>query len=116
MLQRCRTIQAVRAIISQIPQRIEDLYANTLQRVPDEDSDLAHLVLTWLVHIKGTISVEDLQHAVAVTEDHHFEEGLIMLEEDIISICRGLVVVEGQTRQVRLIREFTYSLWIRQSS
>lgn len=106
MLLRCRSLHAVRATISNIPSGIEDLYARTVSRIPREDSALARLVFIWILHAKGNLTIEDLQYAVAVTPDtYQFQEEHIVSEEDLISICCGLVNVEAQSRHVRFIRE-----------
>lgn len=92
--------------MSQIPPKIEDLYASTVERIPEADAPLAHLVLIWLIHCKGTLSIGDLQHAVAVTPDtYQFDHDTVVSEDDLLHICRGLITIDVQNKQVRLVRE-----------
>jgi len=93
-------------MIEQFPPTLEDLYDRTLQKVLESDKVLVQLILVWLLNIKGSITVEDLQHAIAVNpETYHFESKRVPSEDHIMTMCRGLVTSEIQTRHVRLVRE-----------
>lgn len=77
-----------------------------MERIPPGDAALAQQILVWILHVKGSLTVAELQQAIAVSPlDFHFEPNRLVSEATIVSVCRGLITVESQTRYVRLIRE-----------
>jgi hypothetical protein len=98
------------------------MYQQTLERInaqPEEDASIAHRVFLWLLHGFETLSVEELQHALAVSlEDMSYDEGDVVSDSLLMSMCRGLVTTitigsqpwEPQRREVRFIRKSSTQL------
>jgi len=85
------------------------MYERTWKRIKDQTDDevsLAERVIIWLTYAHWPLRVTELQHAVAVS-DHGdgFDEGDVTSEELIVSVCCGLIMVDQQSRIVRLVRE-----------
>lgn len=94
-------------MIQQFPPTIGDLYAKTMKRVPEGDLELIRLILVWLLHVQGSITITDLQNALASNPDsYRFEPERVPSEAQIMTTCRGLVKIETETRHVRLVREY----------
>lgn len=95
----------------QFPVGIDDLYANTVTRIerePQRRQALAKRALVWLLNVRGTFSIEDLRHAVAVSPNtYSFEPRRIVSGDLLVSVCHGLAVFDEQSQQVRLVREST---------
>jgi len=86
------------------------MYADTVTRIkrqPAKQAALAIHALTWLAYANAPLSIEDLRQAIAATpptftaKDTHTP-----LEEDLVAACCGLISVDKESRQVRLIRTF----------
>lgn len=96
--------------LKHFPVQINDMYAITVKRIERQPANhvvLAKQVLSWLAHVKDVLRLDDLQHAVAVSQTtHQLEPNRIVPEGTILSICFGLVAVDTETREVRLVREY----------
>ena len=54
------------------------------------------------------MTIEELRHAVATSPDtHKFDRKRLIPTSTLISLCNGLVVVEEETKLVRLVRKCT---------
>ncbi|KAH6887854.1 hypothetical protein BKA70DRAFT_1203319, partial [Coprinopsis sp. MPI-PUGE-AT-0042] len=103
----CLSIHDVQETLEQFPSEIEDAYAQTWSRILDQHPrhvSFAKTVLLWVTHAQRSMTIEELQRAVATSPDNHkFEPARMVPETMLLSICRGLVVFEEETRLVRLV-------------
>ena len=85
------------------------MYQCTLERIDTQQAEealLAKLVLTWLTHALEPLSINDLRYAVSVPPGGvAFDEDEVVEGESLLSVCCGLVILDEETRIVRLIRE-----------
>ena len=88
------------------------MYADTLKRIdmqPKEQAELAKQILIWILYGAELLTVEVLQHALAIHPDtQDFDAARIVPEETLIAICCGLVAIEidySYRPTFRLIRE-----------
>ncbi|KAF6828908.1 ankyrin repeat protein [Colletotrichum plurivorum] len=58
------------------------------------DAILATKVVSWVVCTKRRLRIAELQHALAAEEEDQTYEDGILSEEDIVSVCLGLVRIE----------------------
>ncbi|KAJ6528218.1 hypothetical protein DFH09DRAFT_820362, partial [Mycena vulgaris] len=82
-------------------------YDAAINRINDQDEDdrtVARSTLTWVANSKRLLTVPELREALAI------EPGATRLDPDnlldigiILSVCAGLVIVEGNTGFVRLV-------------
>ncbi|KAH6892821.1 hypothetical protein BKA70DRAFT_1571586 [Coprinopsis sp. MPI-PUGE-AT-0042] len=93
------------------PNDIEAIYATTWERILAQGakrSNLAKLVLLWITHANGEITIDTLRRAVATCpKTHAFEAKRMVPEALLLSVCCGLVSVDEKTRLVRLIHYTT---------
>jgi hypothetical protein len=99
----------VRQVLQNLPKEVNDMYDETLKRVDgqiESDRKLAHKVFCWIIHAYRQLSLEELQHAVAVSPDMTEMDPDALVDESILTgVCGGLVVVDKDTRVVRLVRK-----------
>ncbi|KAH6917862.1 ankyrin repeat-containing domain protein [Coprinopsis sp. MPI-PUGE-AT-0042] len=65
---------------------------------------LAKRLLLWVIAATRSLAVNDLRHALATCPDtHRFDSSRLVREGTLVGLCRGLVMVEEETRLVRLV-------------
>ena len=116
------SVKMVKKALDALPRGSKALalaYDGAIQRV---DSQLegyrrvAKQLLGWLTYSERLVSVEEIQHALAI------EPGESSLDKDnlsdiieIVGYCAGLVIVEEDTRSLRLVH-YTTQEYFRQNS
>lgn len=88
---------AVRERLTRLPRAIDDMYADTIERIKAmhlNKAKLAFDALSWIAFSHRPLNIGELQHALAVVpDDMHFDFERIYLEDDIRDVCGGLVTV-----------------------
>ena len=86
-------------------------YEETLTRIKSQLSGFASLArktLMWLVYAKRELSVEELRYALAIEENSsELDEENLEDADQIISVCKGLVKIDHETENVRLVHYTT---------
>ena len=68
---------------------------------------LAKRAIIWLTYALRPLTINELRHALAVQLNvATFDDDDVPTEEAIVSVCCGLIVVEGESQTVRLVREY----------
>ncbi|KAJ7589327.1 hypothetical protein C8J56DRAFT_1075847, partial [Mycena floridula] len=79
-----------------LPDRIMDSYDEAMAHIKAQGKDqyeLAHWIFYWLAYAKSPLSVKELQHAVAVSEDMTEMDLDAIVDVDILTdSCAGLIV------------------------
>ncbi|KAH6889058.1 ankyrin repeat-containing domain protein [Coprinopsis sp. MPI-PUGE-AT-0042] len=103
----CFSAQDVRATLKAFPLSIEDVYRQTWTRISNEGrkhASLAQAVLIWVLNASRSMTIEELERAVATSPDtHKFEPGRLVSGSTLLSLCGGLITVEDESRLVRLV-------------
>ncbi|KAH6909744.1 hypothetical protein BKA70DRAFT_175062 [Coprinopsis sp. MPI-PUGE-AT-0042] len=106
-LRECTSVYEVEQTLTVFPTNIEDLYLQTWQRILAQAPSkalLARNTLTWVAHATRSLTIQELQQAVATSPDtHKFVPDRLIQEDVLIGLCHGLVDVEEKTRLVRLV-------------
>jgi hypothetical protein len=94
--------------LESLPQGLDDTYKEAMERIKtqcEHDRNLAERVLSWVTYAFRPLSLQELQYALGT------EPGMTRVEDDdlddeevLISVCAGLVVVDGESSIVRLVR------------
>jgi ankyrin repeat domain-containing protein 50 len=96
--------------LQEFPADIDSVYKHTWERIlaqGPKHSRLAKLILLWVTHADGEMTVDTLRCALAASpETYTFEPKRMIPEALILTVCCGIVTVDEKTRLVRLIREF----------
>ncbi len=84
------------------------VYIGTDQDSPEGDISLATRAIILLTYAYRPLRITELQHALAVSDDAEtFDGDGVVAEEVIVSVCCGLIVVDEESKIVRLVREYT---------
>ncbi|KAH6904014.1 hypothetical protein BKA70DRAFT_1566330 [Coprinopsis sp. MPI-PUGE-AT-0042] len=110
-LRNCISALDVEETLQGFPSDIEAIYAKTWERIlaqGPKQSKLAQLVLLWITHADGEMTIDTLRRAVATCpETYAFEPKRMVPEGLLLSVCCGLVSVDEKTRLARLIHYTT---------
>ncbi|KAE8371034.1 hypothetical protein BDV26DRAFT_299170 [Aspergillus bertholletiae] len=97
----------VRRALKELPESLDEVYGETMRRIENQDSgtkQLATCVLDWVCYAVRPLTLEELQHAIAVVV------GTRMLHEDdlvdgdlLISICSGFISLDRRSGSVRFV-------------
>ncbi|KAI9852608.1 MAG: hypothetical protein M1824_001849 [Vezdaea acicularis] len=86
---------------------LEGAYNEALERIDaqgKDDRQLAMKVIYWITLAKVPLTVRELQHALAVKpRASRLDEGDIVDEETLLSVCAGLITIEPKSHIVRLV-------------
>jgi hypothetical protein len=95
--------------LKSLPKEVDAIYDQIMERIQGQvevDRTLAERVLAWIVCAHRQLSIEELQHALAVSPVMTKMDPYALVDEMILtSVCAGLVVVDEQSRDVRLVRK-----------
>ncbi|KAI8715241.1 AAA domain-containing protein [Fusarium sp. LHS14.1] len=72
----------------------------------ESQRDLAYRVLEWLTRAKRALTSWELRHALAVeldSEEGHLDEDNLSEEDELVSSCAGLVIVDKASGIIRLV-------------
>ncbi|KAJ7328855.1 ankyrin repeat-containing domain protein [Mycena albidolilacea] len=105
------TIKTVREALKALPKNLNDSYNEAMNRIEsqnEEDRNVAHSALTWVVNAKRPLTVAELQVALAIEpDDQHLNDDNLLDIEIILSLCAGLVILDEQSNVVRLVHYTT---------
>ena len=97
-LTRLITLRKVKAALTALPEGLENMYQEVLERIQGQDTELASLamkVLGWIYHAKRPLQLPELQHALAVEpEDTFLDEDGLPERDLLISVCAGLLSLQ----------------------
>jgi hypothetical protein len=98
--------RAVCNVLETLPTEVNATYDMAMERIARQcENDRILPSVSWITHAYRPLSVEELQHALAVSlgmtamDPDAFENALIL-----ISVCAGLVVINEESSVIRLIR------------
>ncbi|KAH6891571.1 hypothetical protein BKA70DRAFT_1537922 [Coprinopsis sp. MPI-PUGE-AT-0042] len=100
-LQECTSLHG--ETLKEFPTQIEDIYIRTWKRILDQSAKKALLtktVLLWVLTASRSMTVEELRQAVETAPG-------IPTQATLIGLCRGLVIVEEESRAVCLTAKDT---------
>jgi hypothetical protein len=98
----------IRDALESLPAEV-DVYDETMKRITQQDehdASLAERVLSWIVYSQRPLSLTELRHALAVSSEMTaMDLDAIDDEYSLTSVCAGLVVVDDNSRIIRLVRK-----------
>lgn len=97
-LTRLITLRKVKTALVTLPEGLENMYNDVLERIQGQDTELASLamkVLGWIYHARRPLGILELQHALAVEPGDTFLDEDGMVEKDmLLSVCGGLLSLQ----------------------
>ncbi|KAJ5212611.1 uncharacterized protein N7498_004257 [Penicillium cinerascens] len=86
-------------------------YSETVSRIERQGANasaLAKKTIGWIINAKRSLTTAELEHALAIElETSEFDETNITDAEQLTSYCCGLVLVDEQTTEVKLVHYTT---------
>jgi hypothetical protein len=108
------SLAAARKALETLPTEVDATYDEAMERIErqcEEDRDLAGQVISWITYAFRPLSVEELQHALAITPEMTEMDYEAIIDPDILtSVCAGLVTIDEESSTCRLIRKYIYYL------
>lgn len=111
-----RTATKIMKALNLLPSKLEDVYSDTIARIreqPEPDAALAFRILQWISYSRQPLTVDELCQALAVEWDGNggppteLDVDNILDQESLVDVCAGLVVIEAESRVVRLVHYTT---------
>lgn len=114
------TPKAVRKTLESLPTELDTTYEDAIRRIESQNEDdkkLAKQVLCWIIYAFRPLTIDELQHALAVEPDEPIlDRDNIPDQELLTSVCAGLVIVDQQSETIRLVHHTTQEYFQRISS
>lgn len=104
------TPKAVRNALDILPTTLDDIYEDTLRRIKfqcEDDANIAMKILSWVVHCRRPLAVDELIYALAVCPDDNDLDVEELLEEDYVFQVTAGLLVSDHTRCIRLVHYTT---------
>jgi hypothetical protein len=97
----------VRRALRSLPKELDDTYDEALQRIWSQDHDKvkrARQILSWISFAFRPLTIREIQHALAVEpEDTDIDEEALPNQDLLVSVCAGLVTIDGESNIIRLV-------------
>ncbi|KAL8838546.1 MAG: hypothetical protein Q9170_002088 [Blastenia crenularia] len=114
--------QGIRLALEKLPSELYETYNEAIQRIMNqdkEDSKLARKILTWVLYTARKLTVQELQHALAVQPNTpNIEQDALIEPEILVSVCSGIIAVEADSNLVGFIhytaQEYLSQHWVEQ--
>ena len=105
------SIKHVRKKLQTLPTTLVGTYDEAMQRIEIQEPDhraLALKTLAWVSYAFRSLSLGELQHALAIEPGQtDLDEELLMDSQSITALCAGLVIVDQATNAVNLVHYTT---------
>ena len=100
------TLRKIRQALHTLPEELEAMYGQALERIQAQDPEYALLglkIISWVHHAARPLGLQEIRHALAVEDDDKtFHDDGLPDEELVESVCAGLITVQ-EHRTVRLV-------------
>lgn len=110
----CASVREARQTLGVFPSDIRGVYQHTWDRIISQSAEharLAKTVIIWVLTASRSLTVDELERVAATCpETHKFDPERLVAITTLVGYCRGLVAVEEEGRQVRLVRTYFRSL------
>jgi len=101
----------LRSALERLPENLGETYDEAMRRIQCQSLyqwKRAFQVLAWISYAVRPLHVEELQHALSVEAgDIDFDEEALPDIDSIISVCGGLVAIDGASSIIRLVHYTT---------
>lgn len=114
------TLRKFKTALEALPVDLNVTYDEIWERIkaqnPD-DAELAKKVVYWVFHAMRPLTVPELQHALAVElGDSSLDVDSIPDEDLMVSVCAGIVAVQGDSNTVGLVHSTTQEYFERKAA
>ena len=114
-----RTVKGIKSALASMPQKIDELYKLTLERIQKQAGDdgaLAMRILSWITHARRPLSVNEFRHGLAAEYNDDEDKDLnateldkdnLLQPESLVDVCAGLVIIDSASQIIRLVHYTT---------
>lgn len=103
-----------RIALDKPPEDLPQVFDSAVQRIkrrPESDRTFASHIFTWLIYAMRPMRVAEILHSFSITKaaqasDRQFDRR----EEDLASVCEGLIIVEPRSKLVRIVHDSVQDL------
>jgi hypothetical protein len=98
----------IRDALGMLSREVDPAYRRVMERIKQQDQRrklLAIKVLSWITYARRQLSVQELQHALAVAPGRSGVGDYIYPESVLTAVCAGLVVIDEESHVVRFVRK-----------
>ena len=92
------TLRKMKAALNCLPEELDSMYDQAIERVQNQDPEFAALALRllyWVHHAVRPLGVHELRHALAVEPgDSSFDQEGLPDEDILEAICAGMIVIQ----------------------
>ena len=108
-LRDCVSVHQIREMLDKFPTQIEEVYIRTWHRILEQSQEsvaLAKQALIWVLYASRSMTIDELVQATATSpETHCLDPMRVVPATTILALCRGLLVMEEESKLVRLLRK-----------
>lgn len=105
------TKKKILVALYELPKALDDAYHVAIERIERQPPDyclLARKALSWITYARRPLTTRELCHALAVEPgESELDLDNIPHVENIVSVCAGLVIVNGESNIIRLVHYTT---------
>ena len=109
--------QDVRLALQSLPEKLDDTYDEAIKRIfrqGKKDVQLAKRTLMWISCAKRSLSIIELQHALATKpEAKELDPESLPHKDVIVDVCSGLVAIDRESETIRLVHYTTQDYLVR---
>jgi Cdc6-like AAA superfamily ATPase len=107
------SVRHVRRKLRTLPNTLTGTYDSAMQRIEEQELDhrkIALKILAWVTYAFCPLSLQQLQHAIAIEPgDPELDEELITEGHNISMLCAGLLIIDKRSSMVNLVHYSTKS-------
>lgn len=93
-----------------LPDNLDAIYHSVMKRIDDQDgeySSFAKRAITWVLYAVRTLTIAELQHALAIHDIvGTFDDGDIAPQDILTTASCGIIEIQPKSGAVRLVREY----------
>lgn len=101
------SVKALKKAIENLPRELNELYDDALRRIDaqnEDDREVANSLLRWVAYAYRPLTIRELEEALAIVPgEEDFEPDGLPLIHHALNACAGLLVVDDETGQVRMV-------------
>jgi ankyrin repeat protein len=106
------TRHKIKSALDNLPEGLDSIYDELMRRIrlqnPRDHADLAIKVLGWIFYAVRPITVQELQHTLAIEEgDCNVDKDCIPDRDLLVSVCAGMVVMSHESDKITLVHYTT---------
>jgi len=98
--------------LATLPDTVTGTYDDIMFRInsfSEEDRGITYRILSWIILAFRPLTIGELIYVLElINGDETIDSNNCLSKHDILSLCQGLVIVEQESGEIKLVREFLY--------